>query len=81
MLGKLVTRKLVRTSKGELMAMGTFMDATGGVFDTVHFPQTLKEWPFQGDGVYLLLGKITEEYGQATLEVQKMAPMPYQSKK
>lgn len=81
MLGKLVTRKMVRTCKGELMAMGTFMDATGEVFDTVHFPQTLKEWPFQGDGIYLLLGKITEEYGQATLEVQKMALMPYQSKK
>ena len=81
MLGKIVTRKLVRTCKGELMAMGTFMDATGEVFDTVHFPQTLKEWPFQGDGVYLLLGKITDDFGHATLEVQKMAMMPYQSKK
>ena len=81
MLGKLVTRKPVRTCKGEWMAMGTFLDATGEVFDTVHFPPTLKEWPFQGDGVYLLLGKITDDFGHPTLEVQKMAMMPYQSKK
>ena len=81
MLGKLVTVKYVRTCKGERMALGTFVDAEGDPFDTVHFPQALQEWPFQGDGVYLLLGTVTEEFGQATLEVQKMALMPYQSKK
>ncbi len=78
MLGKLVTVKYVRTSKGEPMAMGTFCDCTGEVFDTVHFPAVFKAYPFQGNGVYLLLGKVTEEFGQATLEVEKMAPMPYQ---
>ncbi len=81
MLGRLVTVKYVRTCKGERMALGTFVDAAGDTFDTVHFPKTLQEWPFQGDGVYLLLGVVTEEFGQATLEVQKMALMPYQSKK
>ncbi len=77
MLGKLVTGKHVKTSKGEWMLLGTFVDATGEAFDTVHFPQTLKDYPFQGDGVYLLLGMITEEFGKATLEVEKMARMPY----
>ena len=81
MLGKLVTVKWVRTCKGERMAMGAFVDATGVCFDTVHFPQVLNAYPFQGDGVYLLLGVVSEEFGQATLEVQKMALMPYQSKK
>ena len=81
MLGKLVTVKYVRTCKGERMALGTFVDAVGETFDTVHFPQVLHDYPFQGDGVYLLLGLVTEEFGQATLEVQKMALMPYQSKK
>jgi len=80
MLGKLVTVKYVRTSRGERMAMGTFIDVTGEAFDTVHFPQALQTWPFQGDGVYLLLGKITEEFGQCTLEVEKMARMEYKSK-
>ena len=80
MLGKLVTMKYVRTSKGDTMVLGTFVDATGEAFDTVHFPQTLKSYPFQGDGVYLLLGKVTEEFGHASLEVEKMARMPYKSR-
>ena len=79
MLGKLVTVKYVRTSRGDRMALGTFVDATGEAFDTVHFPPTLTTWPFQGDGVYLLLGTITEEFGQTTLEVEKMARMEYKS--
>ena len=77
MLGKLVTIKYVRTCKGETMVLGTFVDCQGEAFDTVHFPKTLKNWPFQGDGVYLLLGKVTEEFGQPSLEVEKMARMPY----
>lgn len=77
MLGKLVTVKNFRTCKGDPMALATFIDATGEAFDTVHFPQTLKAWPFQGDGVYLLLGKVTEEFGQPSLEVEKMARLGY----
>ena len=41
------------------------------------FPTVLKAYPFQGDGVYLLLGKITEEFGQPSLEVEKMARLGY----
>ena len=73
MLGKLVTVKYVYTCKGDIMALGTFIDCNGEAFDTVHFPQVLKSWPFQGDGVYLLLGKVTEDFGQPSLEVEKMA--------
>lgn len=81
MLGKMVTVKYVRTCKGDTMALGTFVDCTGEAFDTVHFPQVLQQWPFQGDGVYLMLGKVTEEFGQASLEVEKMARMAYKQKK
>lgn len=77
MLGKLVTVKYVRTCKGERMALGTFIDCNGEAFDTVHFPSVLKTYPFQGDGVYLLLGRITEEFGQPSLEVEKMARLGY----
>ncbi len=79
MLGKLVTVKYVRTCKGETMALATFVDATGEAFDTVHFPKVLKTWPFQGDGVYLLLGKVTEEFGQPSLEVEKMERLGYKA--
>lgn len=79
MLGKLVAVKYVHTCKGDTMALGTFLDCNGEVFDTVHFPQVLKSWPFQGDGVYLLLGKVTEDFGQPSLEVEKMARVGYKS--
>ena len=80
MLGKLVTVKNFRTCKGDPMALATFVDATGEAFDTVHFPQSLKSWPFKGDGVYLLLDKVTEEFGQPSLEVEKMDRLGYKAR-
>jgi len=76
MLGQLVTIKYVRTIKNETMNFGTFIDVEGNFFDTTHFPPSLKEYPFKGTGLYLILGKIVEEFGYATIEVEKMAKMP-----
>jgi DNA polymerase-3 subunit alpha len=76
MLGKLVTVKYVKTVRGELMYFGNFVDHRGELFDTVHFPPSLKQYPFQGAGMYLLLGKIVEEFGHPMMEVEKMARMP-----
>ena len=80
MLGKLVSLKYVKTSKGELMHFANFLDANGDVFDATVFPNTLKIYPFQGDGMYLILGKIVEEFGHPSIEVQKMAKMEIQAK-
>ncbi len=77
MLGQLVTIKYVRTKRKEIMYFATFLDDKGEMFDTTHFPGTLKKYPFRGEGIYLLLGKITEEFGYASLEVEKMAKMPF----
>lgn len=76
MVGRLVTYKYVRTSKGEIMHFGTFIDSAGEFFDTVHFPNSLKAYPFKGSGIYLILGKIVEEFGFPSLEVDKMAKLP-----
>ncbi|SHJ83709.1 hypothetical protein SAMN05444280_13342 [Tangfeifania diversioriginum] len=54
MTGNLVTIKYVRTIKREIMHFGTFLDYTGEFFDTVHFPDSLKKYPFRGNGVYLI---------------------------
>ena len=80
MLGKLVSLKYVKTSRGELMHFANFLDANGDVFDATVFPNTLKIYPFQGDGMYLILGKIVEEFGHPSIEVQKMAKMEIQAK-
>jgi DNA-directed DNA polymerase III PolC len=76
MMGQLVTIKYVRTVKKEWMHFGTFTDINGHFFDTVHFPAAVKEYPFRGDGIYLVLGKIVEEFGFPSMNVEKMAKMP-----
>ncbi len=76
MLGQLVTIKYVRTIKKEWMHFGTFTDINGHFFDTVHFPKAVNAYPFRGDGIYLVLGRIVEEFGFPSLEVEKMAKMP-----
>jgi DNA-directed DNA polymerase III PolC len=78
MVGRMVTIKYVWTSKKEIMHFGTFIDSTGEFFDTVHFPDSLKNYPFKGSGIYLLLGKIVEEFGFPSIEVEKMAKLPIQ---
>ena len=75
MLGNLVHIKNVRTVKRDYMNFGTFLDVNGEFFDTVHFAPSLKKYPFRGYGVYLLLGKVVEDFGFASLEVEKMARM------
>ena len=76
MLGLLVTIKYVRTVKKEWMHFGTFIDVNGHFFDTVHFPKAVTEFPFRGDGIYLVKGKIVEEFGFPSMNVEKMAKMP-----
>jgi len=79
MIGRLVTIKYVRTVRKEIMHFGTFIDVQGEFFDTVHFPPSLKLYPFRGDGMYLILGKVVEEFGFPSIEVEKMAKMPFQA--
>ena len=55
------------------MAFGTFTDANGDFFDTVNFPPCLKKYPFKGWGIYLILGKVTEDFGVPGIDVIKMA--------
>ncbi|MBN2347294.1 MAG: DNA polymerase III subunit alpha [Bacteroidales bacterium] len=76
MLGNLVTIKYVRTAKKEWMHFGCFLDQQGEFFDTVNFPDSLKNYPFRGYGVYLILGKVVEEFGFPSIEVEKMAKLP-----
>jgi DNA polymerase-3 subunit alpha len=79
MMGLLVTIKYVRTIKREWMHFGTFIDVNGHFFDTVHFPKAVTQYPFRGDGIYLVKGKVVEEFGFPSMNVEKMAKMPLKS--
>jgi len=75
-VGDFVCEKFVKTKRGDLMKFGTFLDAEGRFFDTVHFPQTLAKYPLRGAGIYLVEGKIVLEYGCPSIEVIRCAKMP-----
>ena len=76
MIGHLVTVKNIKTIRKEWMSFGCFIDEEGSFFDTTHFPPSLRTHPFRGSGTYLLLGKIVEEFGFPSMEVEKMARLP-----
>ena len=80
-VGYVVTIKNTGTVKGELMHFGTFYDCKGEVFDTVHFPDVAKKFPFRGRGFYAIEGKVVEDFGMPMIEVKKMERLSYVHKK
>ncbi len=71
-LGQLVTTKYVRTVRKEEMRFGTFLDSEANFFDTVHFPASLVNFPFKGSGGYLVTGRVVEEFGFPSIEVERL---------
>ncbi len=76
MLAYLISRKHVPTKKGT-MYFGTWIDSNGDYFDTAHFADSLRRYPFLGGGVYLLLGQVEVDFHFPTLTITKMAKMPF----
>jgi DNA polymerase-3 subunit alpha len=79
--GYLVTTKDTRTRGGHLMHFGTFLDCNGEVFDTVHFPNLVKKYPFRGRGFYAIKGKVVEDFGICVIEVAEMEKVPMVNKR
>jgi DNA polymerase-3 subunit alpha len=77
--GYLVTTKMTYTAGKKIMNFGTFLDASGQMFDTVHFPEASVKFPFRGRGFYNLSGKITEEFGVFTLGISRMDKLSHAS--
>jgi len=76
MLAYLISRKHVPTKVGD-MYFGTWIDADGEFFDTAHFADCLRNYPFHGGGCYLLLGRVEVDYHFPTITITKMAKMPF----
>ena len=71
MFGYLISRKPVPAVNGN-MSFGTWVDASGDYFDTVHFPEVLERFPFNAPGVYLIEGKVVVEYNFSMVEVLRV---------
>jgi DNA-directed DNA polymerase III PolC len=81
MIGYLVVTKDVRTSTKELMHFGHFVDSEGLTFDSTHFPSPLRQYPFKGKGFYLMKGKIDDDFGYPSLEVNILHKLPMVNRK
>lgn len=75
--GFLITTKRTTTSHGHRMIFGTFLDQTGGIFDTVIFPNTLKKYKLKGKGIYRIYGKVVEEFDFLSIEISKVVKQDY----
>ncbi len=82
MLAYLISRKHVpikmknHPGKKDDMYFGTWIDVNGDYFDTAHFPDSLKKFPFKEGGIYLLLGTAEVDYHFPTVTITRMAKMP-----
>jgi DNA-directed DNA polymerase III PolC len=76
LVGLYVCEKTVHTKNNKNMWFGTFVDNEGNFFDTTHFPNTTPSYPFRGAGCYLILGKVVEDFGFPSVEVQRFAKLP-----
>lgn len=75
--GYLVSLKQSKTIKGEYMFFGNFLDKTGVVFDSVHFPEVARRFPYKGKGIYKVTGRVSEEFGHYAVEAQTLEKISF----
>ena len=72
LVGYYINTKSTNTVHGDDMKFGTFIDGKGGLFDTVHFPQSIERFPFTGKGCYLIKGTVIQDFDVPTVDVSHM---------
>jgi DNA-directed DNA polymerase III PolC len=75
--GYLIAVKKIVSSKNQIVHFGTLFDVEGGQLDTVQFQDVALKYPFRGKGIYAIHGKVAEEFGHFTIEVDSMVKFPY----
>ncbi|MDG1252543.1 MAG: DNA polymerase III subunit alpha [Schleiferiaceae bacterium] len=75
-LGYVVSIKNSKTIKGEHMQFGTFQEFTGDIFDTVHFPPSVRRYVVKDRGVFILQGRVQSEHDYLSLEVEHVERCP-----
>lgn len=75
-----IAHKHVITKNNDQMYFGTFVDKDLDWVDTVHFPDVAKKYPLTNSGFYRVTGKVVEDFGVETIEVQKMYKVGYKNR-
>ncbi len=76
-LGYYVCQKSLRTVRKEPMAFGTWLDERGAFFDTTHFPNIMRKYPFRGKGIYLIEGVVVDDFGHLTLDATRLERLAF----
>lgn len=80
-LGYFIDYKSVTTVNKEKMAFCTFLDVNLDWIDTVHFPDSLRYYGIKGRGFYKITGKVVNDFGVFSIEVNKMIKVGYKERK
>lgn len=80
-LAYFIARKHVQTKNNDLMFFGTFIDCNLDWIDSVHFPESAKNFPLHSTGFYRLTGKVTADFGVYSLEVSSMVKVGFKQRK
>ena len=66
-----------RSENSRHMQFGCFVDEAGDFIDTVHFPNVAARYRFNGTGVYLIKGKVLQDYDFINIETYSMERLEY----
>lgn len=80
-LAYFIARKHVITRNNDEMFFGTFVDSELNWIDTVHFPDTAKNYPLHTSGFYKIIGKVVEDFAVYSIEVHKMIRVGYKERR
>jgi len=80
-LAYFIARKHVTTKNHDQMFFGTFVDCNLDWIDTVHFPDSAKNFPLHNTGFYKITGKVTDDFGVYSLEVSRMYKVGFKQRK
>lgn len=76
-----IARKHVTTKHNDQMFFGTFVDCNLDWIDTVHFPDSAKNFPLHNTGFYKITGKVTDDFGVFSIEVSRMYKVGFKERK
>lgn len=77
-VGYLISRKSVKTVKGERMQFANFLDEAGNWIDVTLFPPETAAYPLTGRALYKITGKVVAEFGFRSLEAQVVVRLALQ---
>lgn len=75
-----IARKHVHTKNDDYMFFGTFVDKNLDWIDTVHFPDAANKFPLNSTGFYKITGKVTQDFGVHSIEVNNMEKVGYKKR-